>query len=437
MPLGPVIKLAQRAVSHTRWALRDPRHFLEHLDNKRHPEKRHQRHLGFETMPPLQVQVGSSDEARPSLNVLLPKLGQGHLTGGPNTAVQFAAMLSMSGIPVRIVVVDEALPADMAALLGHVKVLVGVETELPNLTFASTFDAEKPAQIGRRDMFLATSWTTAYRLKNVLGRMAIPEFIYLIQDFEPSFYPWSGSYAQALETYGMSYHALVNEQFLADYLISTGAGQFADASSQMNVSVFEPAVDERFFYPVKRSGDTRQLLFYARPANPRNLFGLGFEALRLAASATVFANADWRFVAIGDSSLESMPLGGGRMLEPAPWLSYTEYARLIRESDLLLCPMLSPHTSYPVLEMAACRGISVTNTFGPKTQARLNTMSAGIVAGAPTIEGLRDAILAATSIDRQATGGPDRLPGDWTTALAHSVQAIRQTILEHFAKAGA
>ena len=231
----------------------------------------------------------------------------------------------------------------------------------------------------------------------------------------------------------MSYHALINEQLLADYLAATGTGRFADPSFLATCGVFEPAVDQRLFYPVEPVPGLKRLLFYARPGNDRNLFGIGFEALRAATEHPLFANAGWRFVSIGDSSLGPMPLGGGRVLEPAPWLSYDEYGKLIRESDILLCPMLSPHTSYPVLEMGACRGSAVTNTFGPKTQARLEAMSAGIIAGLPTIEGLRDALLAAA----RASGGNQEarhsriLPSEWPTALARAVWTVQDLFAAH------
>ena len=433
MQISQLVTLPRRMVAHTQWMLRDPQHFFEHRDNKRNPEKRRQRLLGFDTMPPYQIQLDPANDMRPSLNVLLPRLGRGQLTGGPNTAIQIAVMLSLSGIPVRIVAVDEALPADMAALWQHLQVLAGVGTAIPNLSFASTISPETPARLGRRDIFLATSWTTAYRLKAILGDMARPEFVYLIQDFEPSFYPWSSSYAQATETYGMPYHALINEQLLADYFAATGTGRFADPSFLATCGVFEPAVDQRLFYPVDPAPGPKRLLFYARPGNDRNLFGIGFEALRAATEQPLFAGADWRFVSIGDSSLGPMPLGGGRVLEPAPWLSYEEYGQLIRESDILLCPMLSPHTSYPVLEMGACRGIAVTNMFGPKTQARLEAMSAGIIAGPPTIEGLRDALLAAAraSAGNQEARRPRILPADWPTALARAVGTVEHLFAAH------
>jgi glycosyltransferase involved in cell wall biosynthesis len=260
--------------------------------------------------------------------------------------------------------------------------------------------------------------------------MRTTEFLYLIQDFEPGFYPWSSAYAQALETYAMPYRALINEQLLAQYLVGTGTGRFAETGFVECCAIFEPAVDRQLFHPVERLGSTRTLLFYARPNQPRNLFGIGFEALCAASAHPVFAETDWRYLAIGGGSLGRMSLGDGRFLEPTPWMSYEDYAGLMREADVLLCPMLSPHTSYPVLEMAACRGIAVTNSFGSKTAERLHELSRGIVAEAPSVEAMTDALLKAASgaACEGSNGTGITLPGDWHTALQATIDAARQMV---------
>ena len=96
---------------------------------------------------------------------------------------------------------------------------------------------------------------------------------------------------------------------------------------------------------------------------------------------------------------------------------------MVRESDILLCPMLSPHTSYPVLEQAACGNIVVTNSFGSKTQERLSRVSPNIIAPAPTAEAIRFGLIAAAG--RVASGAPAStdiaLPTTWRTALQGTV----------------
>jgi O-antigen biosynthesis protein len=410
----------------TQLMLRDPIRFIENLDHTIHPEKLRQKLLGLVTMPAMHVHVDASEAETPHLNVLLPTFGSGGLTGGPNTAIHIACGLAESGVAVRLLAVDEVVPADTDALWRHVMSLTGKEAARPNIKFGSTADTANPAQLGVRDVFLATFWTTAFRLKSVLPSMAIREFIYLIQDFEPSFYSWSSAYAMALETYGMRYRALINERLLADYLLETRTGRFADPSFMAHCAVFEPAVDRRLFHSVGARDGRKRLLFYARPKQPRNLFGIGFEALCAAAHHPLFAEADWSFVAIGSGgSFDRMELGDGRFLDPMPWQTYEEYAQLTRESDILLCPMLSPHTSYPVLEMAACRGIAVTNTFGSKTEDRLHAISTKIIATAPTVEAIRDGLVSAA--ERLASGSTTTsgivLASDWHTALHDTVIA--------------
>jgi O-antigen biosynthesis protein len=425
--MGRVSALPRKIQSQGRLLVREPARFVENLEDAIRPEKYRKKLLGFQSMPPLQVRTDGDEP--PYCNVLVPMLA-GRLTGGPNTVFNIASGLAEAGIPVRLLATDGPVPADVEGLKRHIASVAGLAQASSNITFGSTIDPASPAQIGPRDVFLASYWTTAYRLKPVLPRMQVKEFIYLIQDFEPAFYPWSSSYAQALETYNMPFRALINEQLLADYLTEAKIGRFGEPGFVSRCAVFEPAVDRRLFHPVEKKGSRRQLLFYARPNEVRNLFGIGFEALSAAASDPLFKDADWRFIAIGSSHLMGkiavggrIALGGGQFLDPAPWLNFEDYAQLIRESDILLCPMMSPHTSYPVLEMAASAKTVVTNTFGSKTEERLRRISSNIIATAPTVEAMRDSLIAAAG--RVAAGAPAStdiaLPATWRTALQDTV----------------
>ena len=444
MDIGRLLVDLPRKIGPQSWLLfRDPKRFIENLDDLIHPERLQQKMLGLEEMRPMHVRIDGGKAATPHLNVLLPALG-GRLTGGPNTAIHIAIRMAEAGIPVRLLVTDDGLPADTNALWRHITSITGQVQTRPNITFGSTTDPASPAVLGARDVFLATYWTTAFRLKSVLPGMQVKEFIYLIQDFEPGLYPWSSCYAQALETYSMRFRALINEQFLADHMTENGIGRFADPGFISRCAVFEPAVDRRLFYPIETTGSPRQLLFYARPGELRNLYGIGFEALRAATSHPLFADGNWRFVAIGSSESRGksgtfgtalggrLPLNGTQFLHAAPWLTYEDYARMIRESDILLSLMLSPHTSYPVLEMAACGKIAVTNTFGSKSEERLTAISTNIIAASPTVEAIRDGLISAAG--RLASGSAAStdiaLPSDWHTTLRDTVVATREMFRE-------
>jgi hypothetical protein len=230
--------------------------------------------------------------------------------------------------------------------------------------------------------------------------MRHPWFFYFVQDFEPGFYAWSSNYALALESYEMNFRAVINERFLAQHLVQQCVGRFAAPGFlDQDCYVFEPAVDRRVFHPPVEpgKGDLRTLVFYARPTNARNMVGLGVQALRDAIASGVFG-PEWCFMAIGArGSLPTINLGKDHKLYPAAWHSYEDYANALRSAEILLCPMLSPHSSYPVLEMAACGGRVVTNSYGPKTAAALRGLSPLIDAAPPTVEGIAAALAEAVA----------------------------------------
>jgi hypothetical protein len=281
-------------------------------------------------------------------------------------------------------------------------------------------------------MLMASYWTTAHQAAALLPATRRGLFYYLIQDFEPGFYPWSSNYALAMQTYDLPFHAIINEATLADHLFASGYGNFAEPTFRAHCTVFEPALDRRVFHPttaMRRVGP-RRLLVYARPTTARNMLGMAIAALQAAIETGAF-DADWEFLTLGArGSLPDINLGGERMLRGAPWRDYAGYADLLRTSDILLCPMLSPHTSYPVLEMVACGGLSVTNVFSSKTTERLATISPNIVAVTPTIRGFTEGIVEATrrvdhGLDRAA---PVAAPTTWEESLVAVYQLVQRQL---------
>ena len=94
-------------------------------------------------------------------------------------------------------------------------------------------------------------------------------------------------------------------------------------------------------------------------------------------------------------SIPAVKIDEDLTLQPAPWLSFDGYADQMRSADILLSLMLSPHPSYPPLEMAACGGLVVTNSFGEKTQEAFQGISSNILAPEPRITDIALAICEA------------------------------------------
>jgi hypothetical protein len=117
------------------------------------------------------------------------------------------------------------------------------------------------------------------------------------------------------------------------------------------------------------------------------------------------------------------------VLRAQPWMSYEAYGELLGSSDVLLSLMLSPHTSYPPLEMAATGGLVVTNTYGPKTAEGLAAISPSILAAAPDVDALVAALRRAATSPMPAA--PEvKLPATWDEALAKVVPWLAAQVRE-------
>ena len=423
-----VVRLPRKIVEHLKLLRHDPERFGRNLSQVTQPALFQQRLIDVLDAVPMHVTVTPASSGRPHLNVLNSALTRSGMTGGPNTIINLALRIARLGVPVRLVTTVATTHLDPAWFRSHAVQLIG-DPALPDVPIVTAADQDHPLIVGPSDMFLATHWTTAQQLKAVLPRMAIRQFFYMLQEFEPAFYAWSSNHALAMETYGLDFWPIFNEALLADYMLNQQIGRLSEPAMHDRATIFEPAIDERLFHPPERRDATRQkrLLFYARPTNTRNMFGLGFLALRQASADPAFAG--WQFVAIGGrGSVPSMALQNGHMLQPAAWMDYEGYARLLREADILLCPMLSPHTSYPVLEMAASGGLSVTNTFATKTRDALEKLSDNIVATEPTIEAMSAGLIDAAR--RINAGRPPtasiNLARDWAATLDPAAARIAE-----------
>lgn len=376
---------------------------------------------------PLNLSINPDLADSPTLNVLIPGMNMQHMSGGPNTAINLAYRLAAKGIPVRFISTDTDIDENQEQLWTHFSSLTGIDERLTNVEICSGANRSKPLMIGGKDVFFGTAWWTVQMIKYALPLTVSKKFIYLIQEFEPGLYEFSSKYALALETYNMNFYGIINERFLADYLCDYKIGRFADKKFIKSCAIFEPALDIQKFYFINsnRNSQSKRLIFYARPNAPRNLFELGLNALNNAALKGIFSNEHWELLFIGES-LPEMKLGNNLIIRSAPWLNYDDYAKLVRNSDIALSLMLSPHTSYPPLEIAACGGVAVTCSFASKTQQRLQEISPNIIAVSPTVEGIVDGLEVAVERVRADNRSFEKInmPTTWDDAFANVIPRL-------------
>ena len=387
----------------------------------------------FDVMPmcaPLNITATDVDGDAPHLNIVLPGVKMAAMSGGPNTALAIGYRLAEMGVPIRFISANAPPDADHAPLFDHFMKISGVSRRLENVSIIDAHDRTKRHNFGRNDLFFATAWWTAQMVRRIIPGFRNSKFIYLVQDFEPGLHEFSSYYALAMETYELDFLPVVNHPILADHFLAERVGQFAKLGTSRDLIILDPAIDRAHFYPApKAPGDRKRLLFYARPSvAKRNMFELGVIALRKAVASGLFEDGAWDFIGMGEP-FTPVALGGGRVLECAPWLGFHSYAEQMRSADLLLSLMFAPHPSYPPLEMAACGGVAVTNEFGVKTAARLAEISGNIFAGPATVEGVVECLTRAMAFlpntdQRLHNASSLRAPGAWAESFSKVIPPL-------------
>ena len=307
------------------------------------------------------------DGDRPQVVLLLQGFAPGTLFAGIRTAVLAGAQLaSRLGRPLRVVVLEPST-ASHAESLAALRALIRDDVGLPAVAASlrlSTSDARDHDGHSEDDVWVVTFWTTAYTLNQLVARglARADRVVYVIQDFEPGFYPWGHLYAQALSTYGAGFRSLVNSRSLADF-VARETDQVVDPQA-----VFAPALEVA---PLHRAAerwtpgeaDRIRVLFYARPSKPRNMFTAGVQALRLWADGLPDGvHAVVRFA--GEEIRQPVDLGPRVTVEMMGKLSYDLYYDLLSDTDIGLALMLSPHPGHLALELPMAGIPTVTNGFG-------------------------------------------------------------------------
>lgn len=263
--------------------------------------------------------------------------------GGILTVLRLADYLNrVHGITNRILICGSAMKSKVETDLGRA---------FPSLEKAQVVvldSVQSIKSIPPSDYSVATLWTTAYVL---LGVQNTGYKFYMIQDFEPAFYPAGSTYAQAELTYRFGFLGIANTQTMRAIYEENYGGVAV---------VLKPNIDGNVFFPNDHPlpQDPKRLFFYARPGIPRNGFELAVVALRRLkekyrdAVDIVCAGADWD---PADFNLEGVVRNVGL-------LSYSGTGDLYRSCHLGFVMMMTKHPSYLPFELMACGSLVVTNT---------------------------------------------------------------------------
>ncbi len=368
---------------------------------------------------PLELAV--SQDAPVRVNLLIPTIDLEHLFGGYIAKFNLARRLAARGVRVRLVTVDPVpqLPRDWAGRIesysGLTDLFTHVEVEFGRRTGS--------LEVSPHDSFIATTWWTAHiaaRASEDLGRRS---FLYLIQEFEPFTFPMGSHAALAVQSYEFEHVALFSSELLRGYFRAHRIGVYAkgaeagdqrSASFQNAITAVDPPTAVEL-----RTRASRRLLFYARPEPhaARNMFELGILALGRALEEGAFRSG-WQLRGVGGLARRGrIDLGGDVELELLTRAAQRDYGAMLREHDVGLALMYTPHPSLVPIEMARAGILTVTNTFENKTPAALREISSNLIAAAPSVEALAAALCQAAAeveeVERRVAGTEVSWSLDW------------------------
>lgn len=331
--------------------------------------------ISIAEITPLNTRESKITEKR--INLIIPALSTKHVFGGIATALALLESISSNNENVRIILSDEATfthDDNPAFSSWTIKSLQDEDTNGRHIIPAGC-RYEKSLAVAENDVFIATAWWTASLAKQIQEKqLAIynkdefTKFFYLIQDFEPGFYPWSSRYALADSTYRDSsrFIPIFNTKILNDFFIDEG---YEFENSLYFNPVLHPQLRDhlKLLNSIKKQ---KTILIYGRPSVDRNCFSIIVQALNLLVKDT--ESSGWDFISVGENH-QDVPLENGKFLISRGKLTISEYAKELASAYAGISLMVSPHPSYPPLEMAAFNVQVLTNKYKSKDLAQFSS----------------------------------------------------------------
>ena len=349
---------------------------------------------------PLKLRVSKDNPLR--VNIVFSEIRFKYFFGGYYAVMNLALKLQALGHQVRILLVDPC-QFDIKEARENIRAYKGLEDFFERVEVVEVSNRARALKVNPNDCFLATSWWTAHIAHAAVKQLKRERFIYLTQEFEPLFYPGGSYYALALESYDLPHYAIYSTELLRNYARRNRIGVYRWGAQKGDIHsiAFENAVIAQ---PPSlehlQARKTRKLVFYSRLEEHarRNVFELGTLALRQFIKEDYGELKDWEFDGMGSVNLGyDIQLYKRKKLNILPKMSLNDYFEKIRQYDIGLSLMLSPHPSLVPLDLAGSGVLSVTNTFGIKSSESLVKISRNIIPVRPSISSIVEGLHLAKS----------------------------------------
>lgn len=305
-------------------------------------------------------------------NLILPTLRKTRVFAGITSALNFFLKLAAENSDCRIIVIgnEEYNSKTTYQVEGYKH----SSTASKQLVFASD---GKDLNISKNDIFVMTSWKTAisflpvFKWQKEYYELESRKAVYLIQDYEPGFFPWSSEYVLAESTYSNSQEdiiAVFNSYQLYSFFENKGY-KFGDSyyfRPMLNSTLSDILLKESNREWKKRN---KRILIYGRPSEARNAFEIIRYSLELW-SEKYNDSKNWEIISLGEG-FDKIELKNNTIISYGK-VTLEEYADFMLNAYASISLMVSPHPSYPPLEMSTFGVRTITNKFEGKNMGEFN-----------------------------------------------------------------
>lgn len=331
-------------------------------------------------IPETKVLLSYPSRARlPRINLIVPTVNPPEIYGGISTAIKlFEEIANVTGdtFDRRIIVTDSAITRDgYESLKAYSPVAYSQSLDFEPMQIVDATDrAYGRLNVRAGDIFIATAWWTARHALHLGDEQKLyfgkkPPLVYFIQDDEPYFYGWSSKWALAELTYrhGDDTVAIINSEEL--YSEMTKKYRFR------SVFCYRYRINDKISDSLSARPRERLMLVYARPHALRNAFELICEGLHEWQQRDPVRAQRWNIVCLGEQfdKDSTFPV---QNISVVGKVSLEVYADYLSRASVGISLMLSPHPSYPPLEMAEAGLTTITNCYGRKN---LRSWFSGII----------------------------------------------------------
>lgn len=298
-----------------------------------------------------ELNVLYTESKKKRINLVTDTIMESSLLGGVATALIVASEFAIK-YKYALRIITRTTTVNPTNYINIMK-LNGLEVPDEVSYYSDCDNYDYKIDVGINDIFFATSWWSA---QAILQTFPGKKFFYIIQEVETFFYPHGDThYLCSRLMKNRQINFIVNSHYLWDYF------KINEPTIVDNGCYFEPAFSKRMYSHDDFKQKTKyKMFFYARPNNPRNMYKYGLYLIDCALKKGIINPYEWDIYLVGQNTNDIF-FETKANVYCIGQLKWNEYIDFIKDIDLAITLMYTPHPSYIPYDVACSGGVVVTN----------------------------------------------------------------------------